>query len=132
MKIFRMFGAALVAAVIAFAMSSCEKDGKEDYKDYPQLIVGKWFNFTPEASGFIDFQADGTYKEVGYNNKIGWTESAGSYRFDGNRLINTMSNSKEYSNIVEITREKLIYKAGGNPERPDLGEIILYWRYGLL
>ena len=126
MKTFRMFGAALVAAVIAFAMSSCEKDGKEDYKDYPQLIVGQWFNFTPEASGFIDFQADGTYKEVGYNNKIGWTESAGSYRFDGNRLINTMSNSKEYSNIVEITREKLIYKAGGNPEHPEFGEIILY------
>ena len=126
MKTFRMFGMALVAAVIAFAMSSCEKDNKDDYKDYPQLIVGKWFNFTPEASGFIDFQADGTYKEVGYNNKIGWTESAGSYRFDGNRLINTMSNSKEYSNIVEITREKLIYKAGGNPERPELGEIILY------
>ena len=126
MKTFRMFGAALVAAVIAFAFSACEKDGKEDYKDYPQVIVGKWFNFTPEASGYIDFQADGTYKEVGYNNKIGWTESAGSYRFDGNRLINTMSNSKEYSNIVEITREKLIYKAGGNPEHPEFGEIILY------
>ena len=65
MKTFRMFGMALVAAVIAFAMSSCEKDNKDDYKDYPQLIMGKWFNFTPEASGFIDFQADGTYKEVG-------------------------------------------------------------------
>ena len=126
MKTFRMFGAALVAAVIAFAMSSCEKDGKDAYKDYPQLIVGKWFNFTPEASGFIDFQADGTYKEVGHNNKIGWTESNGSYRFDGNRLINTMSNSKEYSNIVEVTQEKLIYKAGGNPEHPEFGEIILY------
>ena len=124
MKTFRMIGAAVVAAVFAFAMSSCEKDG--EYEDYPQLIVGKWFCFTPEVSGFIDFQADGTYKEVGYNNKIGWTESAGSYRFDGNRLINTMSNSKEYSNIVEITREKLIYKAGGNPEHPEFGEIILY------
>ena len=126
MKTFRMFGAALVAAVIAFAFSACEKDGKDDYKDYPQLIVGKWFCFTPEVSGFIDFQADGTYKEVGYNNKIGWAESAGSYRFDRNRLINTMSNSKEYSNIVEITREKLIYKAGSNPERPELGESIFY------
>jgi len=98
----------------------------DPYKDYPQLIVGKWFNFTPEASGYIDFQADGTYKEVGHNNKIGWTESAGTYRLDGNRLINTMSNSKEYSNIVEITPEKLVYKAGGNPEHPEFGEIILY------
>ena len=59
MKTFRMIGMVFVAAVIAFAFSACEKDGKDDYKDYPQLIVGKWFNFTPEASGFIYFQADG-------------------------------------------------------------------------
>jgi hypothetical protein len=50
-----MIGMVFVAAVIAFAFSACEKDGKDDYKDYPQLIVGKWFNFTPEASGFIYF-----------------------------------------------------------------------------
>ena len=59
MKTFRMIGAAVVAAVIAFAMSSCEKDG--EYEDYPQLIVGKWFNFTPTASVFGDFGADGKY-----------------------------------------------------------------------
>ena len=39
MKIFRMIGAALVAAVIAFAFSSCEKDGKDVYKDYSQLMA---------------------------------------------------------------------------------------------
>ena len=61
MKTFRMIGMALVAAVLAFAFSACEKDGKDDYKDYPQLIVGKWFNFTPTASVFGDFGADGKY-----------------------------------------------------------------------
>ena len=130
MKTFRILGMALVAVMLGFAMSACSDDDddylKELEKEYSRLIVGKWFNFTPEASGYIDFQADGTYKEVGYNNKIGWTESAGTYRLDGNRLINTMSNSKEYSNIVEITPEKLVYKAGGNPEHPEFGEIILY------
>ena len=130
MKTFRILGMVLVAVMLGFAMSACSDDDddylKELEKEYSRLIVGKWFNFTPEASGYIDFQADGTYKEVGYNNKIGWTESAGTYRLDGNRLINTMSNSKEYSNIVEITPEKLVYKAGGNPEHPEFGEIILY------
>ena len=116
----------LAIIAMAFAFVGCDQNNPDDYADYPQLIVGKWFNFTPDASGYIDFQADGTYKEVGHNNKIGWTESNGSYRFDGNRLINTMSNSKEYSNIVEVTQEKLIYKAGGNPEHPEFGEIILY------
>ena len=127
MKTFRMIGMALVAVMLSFTMSSCENDDEVDpYKDYPQLIVGQWFNFTPEASGYINFQADGTYNEVGYNNKIGWTESAGSYRFDGNKLINTMLSSKEYSNIVKVTGDKLIYQAGGNPDHPEFGEIILY------
>ena len=44
MKTFRMIVAAVVAAVFAFALSSCEKDN--EYEDYPQLIVGQWFNFT--------------------------------------------------------------------------------------
>ena len=132
MKTFRMIGMALVAVMLGFAMSSCDNDNVENedvvdpYKDYPQLIVGKWFNFTPDASGYINFQADGTYNEVGYNNKIGWTESVGSYRFDGNKLINTMLSSKEYSNIVKVTGDKLIYQAGGNPDHPEFGEIILY------
>ena len=82
MKTFRILGMALVAVMLGFAMSACSDDDddylKELEKEYSRLIVGKWFNFTPEASGYIDFQADGTYKEVGHNNSIGWTESAGS------------------------------------------------------
>ena len=61
MKTFRMIGIALVAVMIGFAMSSCDNDDDADpYKDYPQLIVGKWFNFTPDASMFLSYQADGT------------------------------------------------------------------------
>ena len=56
MKTFRMIGMALVAVLLGFAMSSCENDDEVDpYKDYPQLIVGQWFNFTPEASVFLNY-----------------------------------------------------------------------------
>ena len=56
MKTFRMIGMALVAVMLSFTMSSCDNDDDEvnPYKDYPQLIVGKWFNFTPEASMFLE------------------------------------------------------------------------------
>ena len=37
-----------------------------------------------------------------------------------------MLSSKEYSNIVKVTGDKLIYQAGGNPDHPEFGEIILY------
>ena len=79
MKTLRMIGAAVVAAVFAFAMSSCEKDNKDEYKDYPQLIVGKWFCFTPESSIFMNYQADGTFYQVGYASKNGWREYVGTY-----------------------------------------------------
>ena len=56
MKTFRMIGMALVAVMLSFTMSSCDNDDDEvnPYKDYPQLIVGKWFNFTPDESIFIN------------------------------------------------------------------------------
>ena len=50
MKTFRMIGIALVAMMFCFTMSSCDNEENEavvdPYKDYPQLIVGQWFNFT--------------------------------------------------------------------------------------
>ena len=130
MKTFRILGMALVAVMLGFAMSACSDDDddylKELEKEYSRLIVGKWFNFTPEASGYISFQANGDYSEVGYNNIIGWMETSGTYRLDGNKLINTMSNSTQYSNIVEVTEDKLTYKAGGNPNYPEQGDLLFY------
>ena len=127
MKTFRMIGMALVAVMLSFAMSSCENDDDVDpYKDYPQLIVGTWFNFTPEASGYISFHTNGDYSEVGYNNIIGWMETSGTYLLDGNKLINTMANSTQYTNIVEVTENRLTYQAGGNPNYPQQGELVFY------
>ena len=130
MKTFRILGMALVAVMLGFAMSACSDDDddylKELEKEYARLIVGKWFNFSPEAIGYISFQTNGDYSEVGYNNIIGWMETSGTYRLDGNKLINTMANSTQYSNIVEVTEDKLIYKAGGNPNYPEQGDLLFY------
>ncbi len=121
MKTFRMFGAALVAAVIAFAMSSCEKDGKEDYKDYPQLIVGKWFNFTPEASMYFEYNADNTFTKVGFDQALGWMNGQGTYVLNGDKLTDEYKNADGSTflndiNVVEITKDKFVFKGGQNPE----------------
>ena len=54
MKTFRILGMVLVAVMLGFAMSACSDDDddylKELEKEYARLIVGKWFNFTPEAN----------------------------------------------------------------------------------
>ena len=130
MKTFRMFGAALVAAVIAFAFSACEKDGKEDYKDYPQLIVGKWFNFTPDASMFLNYQADGTKNVVGWDKEHGWIEMNGTYNLEGNQLVELYNDADgstiKISSKVELTQEKLIHKEGVNSNTSTLNEKVHY------
>ena len=113
MKTFRMFGMALVAAVIAFAFSACEKDGKDDYKDYPLLIVGKWFNFSPDASIFLNYRADGTYYQVGTTSKNGWRERVGTYEVNGNKvngIITNMANTPDVVEIVELNNDKFVLK----------------------
>ena len=128
MKTFRMFGAALVAAVIAFAMSSCEKDGKDTYKDYPQLIVGKWFNFTPEASMFLNYQADNTYNMVGWDKEFGWLEMSGTYRLEGNKLTEsytwTDGSQLQTPQLIEIKDDRLVFLS--NLDMPEVGEKINY------
>ena len=130
MKTFRMFGMALVAAVIAFAFSACEKDGKDAYKDYPQLIVGKWFNFTPEASMFLNYQADGTKDVVGWDKDHGWIEMNGTYNLEGNQLVELYNDADgstiKISSKVELTQEKLIHKEGVNSNTSTLNERVHY------
>ena len=124
MKTFRMFGAALVAAVIAFAFSACEKDGK----DYPQLIVGKWFNFTPEASMFLNYQADNTYNMVGWDKEFGWLEMSGTYRLEGNKLTEsytwTDGSQLQTPQLIEIKDDRLVFLS--NLDMPEVGEKINY------
>ena len=120
----------MVAAVIAFAMSSCEKDSKDDYKDYPQLIVGKWFNFTPDASMFLNYQADGTKNVVGWDKELGWIEMNGTYNLEGNQLVELYNDADgstiKISSKVELTQEKLIHKEGVNSNTSTLNEKVHY------
>ena len=114
MKTFRMIGMALVAVVLGFAMSSCDNDDDEvnPYKDYPQLIVGKWFNFTPEASIFLNLSADGIYNMIGYDNGeggYGWRTVQGQYELKDN--IFTLDFPFTYESEIEVTANKMIMRA---------------------
>ena len=116
MKTFRMIGMALVAMVLCFGMSSCSNDDEEEnpYKDYPQLIVGKWFNFTPEASMFFEYNADNTFNIVGFDKAYGhWSHISGTYRLEGNKRIDTYikddGSHAEVSAFIEIKDDKLVF-----------------------
>ena len=112
-----MIGMALVAVMLSFTMSSCENDDVDDvdvdpYKDYPQLIVGQWFCFTPESSIFMNYQADGTFYQVGYASKNGWREYVGTYEINENKVIGNitgMYNTPDVE-IVELSNDKLVLK----------------------
>ena len=108
MKTFRMIGMALVAAVIAFAFSACEKDGEDAYKDYSQLIVGKWFNFTPEASVYVYYNDDATFGIVGYDQRTGWMQFNGTYVLQGNLLTITRTDGVVTEYDIELTDGRLI------------------------
>ena len=106
----------LAIIAMAFAFVGCDQNKPDDYSDYPQLIVGKWFNFTPEVSAYMDYKTDGTYAVAAYHQEKGWVISpAGNYRLEGNKLINVLVNqdgsTKELVTTVEITEDKFIYKA---------------------
>ena len=120
MKRFRIFGAALMA--LALTMSSCENDNNKEnvntdpYKDYPQLIVGKWFNFSPEVCAFLDYKADGSQTGVVWDLRLEehWFIVSGHYSLEDNKLINANiypdGSTKEIVQEVDITEDKLIYK----------------------
>ena len=132
MKTFRMIGMALVAVMLSFTMSSCDNDDDEvdPYKDYPQLIVGKWFNFTPDASMFLNYQADGTKNVVGWDKEHGWIEMNGTYNLEGNQLVELYNDADgstiKISSKVELTQEKLIHKEGVNSNTSTLNEKVHY------
>ena len=115
MKTFRMIGMALVAVMLSFTMSSCDNDDDEvnPYKDYPQLIVGKWFNFTPEASIFLNLSADGIYNMIGYDNSegaYGWRMLQGQYELKDN-IFTWSFPSEEVEVEIEVTANKMIMRS---------------------
>ena len=123
MKTFRMIGMALVAVMLSFTMSSCDNDDDEvnPYKDYPQLIVGKWFNFTPDASIFLEYKADNTFNVVGFDKTFDkWFNNNGSYRLEGNKFtanFSVESGLPVEETKIEVTNEKLIFNTHERGER---------------
>ena len=131
MKTFRMIGMALVAVVLGFAMSSCDNDDDEvnPYKDYPQLVVGKWFNFTPTESVFMNFNDDKTVSTIGYDKVLGWMENTGTYRIEEDKIIRTYlieGSPLEVSTKIEVTNDRFIFKAGSDSYNPELGDRVHY------
>ena len=132
MKTFRILGMALVAVMLGFAMSACSDDDddylKELEKEYARLIVGKWFNFTPEASMFLNYQADNTYNMVGWDKEFGWLEMSGTYRLEGNKLTEsytwTDGSQLQTPQLIEIKDGKLVFLS--NLDMPEVGEKINY------
>ena len=104
----------LAIIAMAFAFVGCDQNKPDNYADYPQLIVGKWFNFAPDVSVFLNYKADGTYHVVGYDKQsaLGFVESAGTYHLDGNKLTTTLAISNgtknELTRIIEVTKDKFI------------------------
>ena len=107
----------LAIIAMAFAFVGCDQNNPDDYSNYPQLIVGKWFNFTPTASVFMDYKADGNYSVVvcDLQRKEPWLISSGHWHLKNNQLINIIKNSdtstEEIVAEVEITEEQFLLRA---------------------
>ena len=115
MKIFRILGMVLVAVMLGFAMSACSDDDddylKELEKEYSQLIVGQWFDFTPQSSMYLVFESDNSYSQVGYGVSNGWRERRGTYRMEGNKLTREYVEDGESvtkTEVIEVTADKFI------------------------
>ena len=117
----------LAIIAMAFAFVGCDQNKPDNYADYPQLIVGKWFNFTPDESVFANYRADNTFNIVGLDKDYGWLEMSGTYRVEGNKhtelhMVDGML--VETPQIIEIEGNKLVFKH--NYDFPESGEKICY------
>ena len=110
MKTIKHFALALVAVACGLSFTSCDQNKPDNYADYPQLIVGKWFNFTPEASMYLDYKDDASFSVVGYDQKTGWMQFNGTYVLQDNNLTLTRADGKVYENKVELTNGQFIFK----------------------
>ena len=121
-----IFSLAILAMALVF--TGCDQNKPDNYADYPQLIVGKWFNFTPDASMFLNYQADNTYNMVGWDKELGWLEMSGTYRLEGNKLIEsytwTDGSQLQTPQLIEIKDDKLVFLS--NLDMPEVGEKINY------
>ena len=130
MKTIKHFALALVAVACGLSFTSCDQNKPDNYADYPQLIVGKWFNFTPDASMFLNYQADGTKNVVGWDKEHGWIEMNGTYSLAGNKLVELYNNADgsiiEISSKIELTNNMLVHKEGVNSGTSTINEKVHY------
>ena len=122
----KIFSLAILAMALVFTGCDQNKpDQPDNYADYPQLIVGKWFNFTPEASMLLSFKADGTMNAIGWDHEVGWQEGQATYQLNGNTITTFVvypdGSQEEVAKTIELTKDKLVYKAIDN-----IGEKVHY------
>ena len=102
----------LAIIAMAFAFVGCDQNKPDNYADYPQLIVGKWFNFTSGSSIFLNYNEDGTFDSYGYFNdtEVGWMIFSGEYKVEGNELVWTSLKDPTTMkrNKMEITENKMV------------------------
>ena len=120
----------LAIIAMAFAFVGCDQNKPDNYADYPQLIVGQWFNFTPDASVFLSFNADGTVKTIGWDKLFGWMEMSETYRLEGNKLIKKYTyedgSQIDVNQIVEISKETFVIKEHLHSDVSDFTEQVHY------
>ena len=131
MKTIKHFALALVAVACGLGFTSCNQNNPDDYSNYPQLIVGKWYSFSPEGSMFHNFDAAGNHLTVGYIDKtLGWLDLSGKYRIEGNKLIDSYTEEDgsiiEVSNTIEVSEETLNYIGGTNSADPEIPGFVAY------
>lgn len=126
MKTIKHFALTLVAVACGLGFTSCDQNNPDDYAEYPQLIVGKWFNFTPDASMLAVYQTDGTFIGIGWDKELGWLEENGTYSIKDNELTQLVvladGSKKEMKLKIEITNNVLTTKAFGD----EKGERVQY------
>ena len=114
----------LAIIAMAFAFVGCDQNKPDDYSDYPQLIVGKWFNFTSDVSMFLNYKADKTCSVTGYGKKFGWMGFDGTYSLQDNTLLLTRKGNVSSEATIELTNDRFIFKSFS--DEPDYSEQVHY------
>ena len=114
----------LAIIAMAFAFVGCEQNKPDNYADYPQLIVGKWFNFTSDVSMFLNYKADKTYSVTGYDKQFGWMGFDGTYSLQDNTLLLTRKGNVSSEAKIELTNDRFVFKSLS--DEPDYSEQVYY------
>ncbi|MBR5855575.1 MAG: hypothetical protein IKY87_07905 [Paludibacteraceae bacterium] len=114
----------LAILAMALVFTGCDQNKPDDYSDYPQLIVGKWFNFTSDVSMFLNYKADKTYSVTGYDKQFGWMGFDGTYSLQDNTLLLTRKGNVSSEAKIELTNDRFVFKSLS--DEPDYSEQVHY------